>query len=61
MRNLIVLVMVLAVFIGSILCNSVQPFMGVPLFFAWNIFSVFLMTAVMGLIYLLDAKNKSSK
>lgn len=54
----IALGLVCLVFAGNIVCNSVQPVFGLPLFFLWNIISVFIITAVMWIVYTLDPRNK---
>ncbi|AHG48870.1 hypothetical protein RLEG12_08000 (plasmid) [Rhizobium leguminosarum bv. trifolii CB782] len=48
------------VFGGSILCNRVTPLVfGFPMFFAWHVFSVFLISAGMLLIFKTDPNNRS--
>lgn len=59
MRYLLPFALVAFVFAGSILCNRVYPMLfGLPMFVAWNIFSVFIISGGMYLIFRLDPANK---
>ncbi|MEP7454116.1 DUF3311 domain-containing protein [Phyllobacterium sp. SB3] len=54
-------ILVALVFLGSILCNRVTPLVfGLPLFFAWHLFSVFLISAGMWLIFHFDPQNRQT-
>ena len=61
MRYGIVGGLVIVVFAGNVVCNSAQPVFGLPLFFLWNILSVFIITAVMWTIYSLDIRRKAPR
>ncbi len=61
MRHLLVLILVVSVFAGSIICNSAQQVFGLPLFFVWNVLSVFIITIFMLVIFLLDPKNNTPR
>lgn len=53
------IVLVTLVFVGSIVCNRVTPLVfGLPMFFAWHLFSVFMMSAGMWIIFKLDPQNR---
>lgn len=58
MRGVIVFIMVAIVFAGSIACNSDRTVFGLPVFFVWNVFSVFLIAAGMWLVFQLDPRNR---
>ena len=62
MRHTLPFILVALVFVGGVLFNRAEPFvLGVPTFFAWNVFSVFLISAVMWMIFRLDPANKSDE
>jgi Protein of unknown function (DUF3311) len=49
---------ILGVFLGATVFNRVTPFIfGMPLFFAWTLFNVLLMSAIMLAIYKIDPAN----
>jgi len=59
MRYVLPFALVIFVFAGSILCNRVQPLvLGLPMFVAWNIVSIFIISGGMYLIFRLDPANK---
>ncbi len=59
MRYAAPIVLVVLVFTGSIVCNRVEPLVfGFPTFFAWHVFSVFLISAGMWLIFKMDPANR---
>ncbi len=60
MRFLIAVIVVASVFAGNVAFNDSTTFLGYPLFFVWNIFSVVLITCGMGVIFVLDPKNRRS-
>ncbi|WP_018900798.1 DUF3311 domain-containing protein [Rhizobium sp. 2MFCol3.1] len=58
MKIAVPLVLVSLVFIGSITSNRVTPLIfGYPPFFAWHVFSVFLLAGGMWLIFRMDPQN----
>jgi len=61
MRVILVFGLVSSVFVGNIVFNTDGKAWGLPIFFLWNVFSVFLISAGMLLIYLLDPKNGGRK
>jgi hypothetical protein len=62
MRYALPFLMVALVFIGGIVCNRVYPLVGgVPMFVAWNVFSVLLISAGMWVIFRLDPENKKDE
>jgi hypothetical protein len=62
MKIAVPVVLVTLVFLGSIVSNRVTPLIfGYPPFFAWHVFSVFLLSGGMWLIFRLDPQNRSSK
>jgi hypothetical protein len=58
MSRMVVLILVVIVFAGTVVCNSDQTVFGFPLFFVWNLFSVFLIAGGMCLIFRLDPRNR---
>jgi Protein of unknown function (DUF3311) len=49
---------IIGVFLGATVFNRVTPFVfGMPLFFAWTLFNVLLMSAIMLAIYKIDPAN----
>lgn len=52
--------LVLLVFIGTAIFNIKGHFWGFPIFFLWNIASIFIISAVMGIVFILDPRNKNS-
>lgn len=53
------IILVILVFVGSVVCNRVTPLVfGLPMFFAWHLFSVFMMSAGMWIIFKLDPQNR---
>jgi Protein of unknown function (DUF3311) len=49
---------IIGVFLGATVFNRVTPFVfGMPLFFAWTLFNVLLMSAIMFAIYKIDPAN----
>ncbi|WP_276120125.1 DUF3311 domain-containing protein [Pararhizobium qamdonense] len=53
------IILVTLVFVGSVVCNRVTPLVfGLPMFFAWHLFSVFMMSAGMWIIFKLDPQNR---
>jgi hypothetical protein len=49
---------IIGVFLGATVFNRVTPFVfGMPLFFAWTLFNVLLMSAIMFVIYKIDPAN----
>jgi hypothetical protein len=49
---------IIGVFLGATVFNRVTPFIfGMPLFFAWTLFNVLLMSAIMLAIYKIDPAN----
>lgn len=62
MRYAMPVIMVALVFLGGIICNRAYPFIaGLPMFVAWNIVSVFLISAGMWIIFRLDPANKADE
>lgn len=59
MKYVAPIILVVLVFAGSIVCNRVTPLVfGLPMFFAWHVFSVFLISAGMWMIFKTDPKNR---
>jgi hypothetical protein len=49
---------IIGVFLGATVFNRVAPFVfGMPLFFAWTLFNVLLMSAIMFVVYKIDPAN----
>jgi Protein of unknown function (DUF3311) len=49
---------VIGVLLGATVFNRVTPFvLGMPLFFAWTLFNVLMMSAIMFVIYKIDPVN----
>ncbi len=58
MKYFLVSLPILGVFLGATVFNRVTPFIfGMPLFFAWTLFNVLLMSAIMLAIYKIDPAN----
>ncbi|MDM9648358.1 DUF3311 domain-containing protein [Rhizobium sp. S163] len=56
------LILVSLVFLGSIASNRVTPLIfGYPPFFAWHVFSVFLLSGGMWLIFRTDPQNRAKR
>jgi len=54
-----VAILTIMIFSGTVLFSSDAFFAGLPVFFLWTVFSVFLISAVMWVVYLTDADNDS--
>ena len=55
MRLFLALLPVLGVLLGATVFNRVLPFVfGVPVFFAWTVFNVLMMSLIMFVIYRMD-------
>jgi Protein of unknown function (DUF3311) len=53
---------VLGVLLGATVFNRVTPFVfGMPVFFAWTLFNVLMMSAIMLIIYKIDPVNAASQ
>ena len=53
---------VVGVLLGATVFNRVTPFvLGMPVFFAWTLFNVFMMSAIMLVIYRMDPVNARSR
>lgn len=58
MKYLLALLPVFGVFLGATVFNRVTPFiLGMPLFFAWTLFNVVMMSVIMFVIYKIDPAN----
>ena len=58
MKYFLVALPIIGVFLGATVFNRVTPFVfGMPLFFAWTLFNVLLMSAIMFVIYKIDPAN----
>ena len=58
MKYFLVSLPIIGVFLGATVFNRVTPFVfGMPLFFAWTLFNVLLMLAIMLVIYKIDPAN----
>ncbi|WP_246784862.1 DUF3311 domain-containing protein [Bradyrhizobium sp. S69] len=58
MKYFLVSLPIIGVFLGATVFNRVTPFVfGMPLFFAWTLFNVLLMSAIMLTIYKIDPAN----
>lgn len=58
MKYFLVSLSIIGVFLGATVFNRVTPFVfGMPLFFAWTLFNVLLMSAIMLAIYKIDPAN----
>jgi hypothetical protein len=55
MKLILVLLPIAGVFLGATIFNRVTPFVfGMPVFFAWTVLNVLLMSAIMYIIYRID-------
>ena len=55
MRLFLVFLPVCGVFLGATVFNRVTPFVfGLPVFFAWTLFTVLMMSLIMFIIYRMD-------
>jgi hypothetical protein len=55
LRVILALLPVLGVFLGATVFNRVTPFiLGMPVFFAWTLFNVLMMSLIMLIIYRMD-------
>jgi hypothetical protein len=58
MKYLLALLPVFGVFLGATVFNRVTPFIfGMPVFFAWTLFNVVMMSVIMFVIYKIDPAN----
>jgi hypothetical protein len=58
MKYLLALPPVFGVFLGATVFNRVTPFIfGMPVFFAWTLFNVVMMSVIMFVIYKIDPAN----
>ena len=58
MKYFLVSLPIIGVFLGATVFNRVTPFVfGMPLFFAWTLFNVLLMSVIMLAIYKIDPAN----
>ena len=62
MKYFLVSLPVVGVLLGATVFNRVTPFvLGMPVFFAWTLFNVFMMSAIMLVIYRMDPVNARSR
>ena len=54
-----VTILVTTIYAGTILFSSEAFFAGMPVFFLWTVFSVFLISGVMWIVYLTDTDSAS--
>jgi hypothetical protein len=53
---------IIGVLLGATVFNRVTPFiLGMPVFFAWTLFNVLMMSAIMLIIYKIDPVNARSQ
>ena len=58
MKYLLALLPVFGVFLGATVFNRVSPFIfGMPVFFAWTLFNVVMMSVIIFVIYKIDPAN----
>jgi uncharacterized membrane protein AbrB (regulator of aidB expression) len=61
MRYFLALLPVVGVFLGATVFNRVTPFiLGIPIFFAWTVFNVLMMSVIMFIIYKIDPINATT-
>lgn len=62
MKYFLVSLPVIGVLLSATVFNRVTPFfLGMPVFFAWTLFNVLMMSAIMFVIYKIDPVNAPSQ